>query len=429
MIAASIGGAGLQQTTHHRVVLPFYVYAALSFLLATALLFWHTDIANTHHFNPYTLAITHTMALGWGTMIILGASHQLVPVLIEGKLYSYRLAMLSFIFTALGIPLLVTAFYVFNTGWPMIGGAALINLGVLFYVINVCMSSFKSKLKNVHAWFIICASLWLLATVLVGLLLVCNFSHPIFPQHSVAYLSLHAHLGLVGWFLLLIIGVGSRLIPMFLISKYSNDKKLWQIFACINAGLLAFVVFQIVNVAAHWYYLPIAAILAGIVLFGIYCRKAYLVRIRKAVDEQMKTSLLSVMQMLLPLLVLFISLVLLPIPQVPRMAILYGFSIFFGWITAIILGMTFKTLPFIVWNKVYHQKAQHGRTPAPKDLFSEKIYHAMLLVYLTGFVLYIFGIIIASNALLLAGAAALLVAALLYVCNVFITLLHKPSAK
>jgi cbb3-type cytochrome oxidase subunit 1 len=68
-------------------------------------------IIQQHYFNPKTLAITHLMALGWGTMIILGASHQLLPVLIEGKLDSYLLALLSFIFAAAGIPLLVTGFY------------------------------------------------------------------------------------------------------------------------------------------------------------------------------------------------------------------------------------------------------------------------------------------------------------------------------
>ena len=41
-----------------------------------------------HYFSAHILAITHLMALGSGTMIILGASHQLVPVLIEGKLYN-----------------------------------------------------------------------------------------------------------------------------------------------------------------------------------------------------------------------------------------------------------------------------------------------------------------------------------------------------
>ena len=94
----------LQQTTSYKVVLPFYVYGALSFLLACVLLLINTSVLNQHYFHPKTLAITHLMALGWGTMVILGASHQLLPVLIEGKLSSSVLARWSFIFAALGIP-------------------------------------------------------------------------------------------------------------------------------------------------------------------------------------------------------------------------------------------------------------------------------------------------------------------------------------
>src|SRR5574338_310513 len=97
----------LVQNTTHKVVIPFYVYAALSFLAATILLFLSDNAFTQHYFHPRTLAITHTMALGWGTMIILGASHQLVPVLIEAKLYSNKLAYISFILAASGIPLLV----------------------------------------------------------------------------------------------------------------------------------------------------------------------------------------------------------------------------------------------------------------------------------------------------------------------------------
>ena len=97
---------GIQQTTSYKVVLPFYVFAAFSFLVATILLLIHSGIIHQHYFQPYTLAITHIMALGWGTMIILGASHQLLPVLIEGKLDSNFLAYLTFAFTATGIPFL-----------------------------------------------------------------------------------------------------------------------------------------------------------------------------------------------------------------------------------------------------------------------------------------------------------------------------------
>ncbi|HQW72175.1 MAG TPA: hypothetical protein PKZ91_10165, partial [Saprospiraceae bacterium] len=118
--------AGSIKNTSYKVVLPFYVYAACSFLVATIFLLTSTEAFTGHYFHPHILAITHTMALGWGTMIILGASHQLVPVLIESKLYSNILAYISFILAAIGIPLLVYGFYVFDMRWPAQWGGWLV---------------------------------------------------------------------------------------------------------------------------------------------------------------------------------------------------------------------------------------------------------------------------------------------------------------
>ncbi|TXH22706.1 MAG: cytochrome C oxidase subunit I [Chitinophagaceae bacterium] len=419
-------GPGLQQTTSYKVVLPFYVYGAISFLIASVLLFIHTDIVHHHYFQPQTLAITHIMALGWGTMIILGASHQLLPVLIEGKLNSTQLAAITFLFTAIGIPFLVIGFYTFKIGWILQTGAILINIGVLCYVINVFKSIYKSTKHDVHAWYMAAATLWLFTTTFFGLLLVFNFSTPILPDTSVAYLSIHAHLGLIGWFLLLVMGVGSRLIPMFLISKYTNDKSLWKIFILVNSSLISFLVFKLFSFASFYFYISLLLIFLAIILFANHCYQAHKVRIRKGVDEQMKISLLSVVQMVLPLVTVLIVLSFLPSDRYPNIAILYGFCIFFGWITAIILGMTFKTLPFIVWNKVYHKKAFKGKTPVPKDLFDEKVFNGMTIAYLIGFILFIIGIIFLNHIVLKIGAVALLIAAALYVFNTGITLLHQP---
>src|SRR5215831_2429031 len=134
---ATSNNSALSKTTTHKVVMPFYIYAALSFLVATALLFTSSETFTQHYFQPHTLAITHIMTLGWGTMIILGASHQLLPVLIEGKLFSNALAYLSFAFAAAGIPMLVCAFYTFTINLEAQYGAVLINAAIIAYVINV----------------------------------------------------------------------------------------------------------------------------------------------------------------------------------------------------------------------------------------------------------------------------------------------------
>ncbi len=418
----------LVKNTTYKVVLPFYAYAAISFLFATILLFFSASAFTQHYFHPNTLAITHCMALGWGTMMILGASHQLVPVLIEGKLYSNVLAYISFVFGAIGIPLLIYGFYFFNLGWPAQSGGILINAAVITYLLNLAVSMVKSKKENVHAVFIFTASLWLLLTTLLGLLLLYNFTAIILPKDSLHYLSLHAHIGIIGWFLLLVMGVGSRLIPMFLISKYNNTKLLWVIYGLVNGSLLSFILsFLFLNTTA-FYFIPVAAMLLAVLLFGYYCYSCYKQRIRKKVDEQMKITLTSVMMLLIPLIFLIIIIASLLLGTVnTKMVLLYGFVIFFGWITAIIFGMTFKTLPFIIWNKVYHLHAGLGKTPNPKDLFSSKIFIAMCFIYLFGFALFISGIYFAKIIILQAAAALLIVTALLYNWNVFKMFFHKSS--
>lgn len=418
----------IQKTTSYQVVLPFYIYAALSFMVACIMLFMFNDTFQYHHFNPKTLAITHTMALGWGTMIILGASYQLVPVLIEGKLYSDFMAYLSFVLTGIGIPLLVYGFYSFNMGWPLQFGGIMITLAILLYMANLGKSLFDSKTKNIHAVIVFTAIVWLIATTFLGLLLVYNFNIKILSQDSVRYLSIHAHIGIAGWFLQLVMGVGSRLIPMFLISKYTNQKLLWKIYAFINCGLLLYIIFDLLAVSTLLYYIPIGMLLFAIGSFIFYCKKAYDHRIRKNVDEEMKLSLLSVLMIGLPVLVLLVFILLVNFFSFSgNLANLYGFLIFFGWLTAIIMGMTFKTLPFIVWNKVYQNKASNQSTPNPKDLFNETIFKISAVSYLLGFILFSVGLIFTQKIILHTGALLLLASAISYNFNVIKIFLHKSQ--
>jgi len=420
--------AGSIKNTSYKVVLPFYVYAACSFLVATIFLLTSTEAFTGHYFHPHILAITHTMALGWGTMIILGASHQLVPVLIESKLYSNMLAYISFILAAIGIPLLVYGFYVFDMRWPAQWGGWLVVMALLAYMINIAVSMVKSKNESVHAVFVFTATAWLCFTAILGLAQVYNFTSILLPESSLHYLTLHAHAGIIGWFLLLIIGVASRLIPMFLISKYSNVRLLWWIYALINGALLIFVILFLYPGSEALLFIPVITVFIAISLFIYYCYWAYKKRIRKQVDEQVKLSLISVVMLLLPVLFLILVIVTLILTSGEQLNLIisYGFIIFFGWITAIIMGMTFKTLPFIVWNKVYHHLSGLGKTPSPKDLFNNPVFKIMAIAYLAGFILFTLGILFGNSIVLKLGAIFLLITAVLYNWNVLKVLMHKP---
>lgn len=416
------------KTTSPSAVTPFYGYAAISFLVAGILLFIYSSSFNGHYFHPKILAITHIMALGWGVMIILGASHQLIPVLIESSLFSVPLARLSLFLAGTGIPLLAYGFFVFSMGWEAQWGGILINSAIIAYLVNLVLSMRKSQSNNIHAIFVLTAAFWLLLTTLIGLALVYNFSYSFLSRDSLHYLPLHANIGIAGWFLLLVVGVATRLIPMFLISKYQRPRLLWSIYLLINAGMAGFVLNFLYLRQSGLYFLPVVMIGLSLILVGYYCYQCYRMRLRKKVDEQIKISLLAVAMMILPVILLIIIIGAMQLSGINnKLALLYGFVIFFGWLTAIILGMTFKTLPFIIWNKMHHSFAANEKTPSPKDLFSARIFTAMGIAYLPGFVLFCAGIALANTALLRSGSAFILLTAILYNWNVMKLIRYKPK--
>jgi hypothetical protein len=225
-------------------------------------------------------------------------------------------------------------------------------------------------------------------------------------------------------------GVGSRLIPLFLISKYHNPKILWSMYGLVNLGLILFIFNFLFFKASFLYLIAIAAILASIILFAWFCYKAYKDRLRKKVDDQVRISLLSILMMLIPIIFVAIILVLLfTSTEKPSLVLAYGFCIFFGWITAIIFGMTFKTLPFILWNKNYHDKAGIGKTPNPRELFDNKQFKIMTVFYLLGFILFVAGILCGVNFIMKIAAILLIVAAIFYNLNVFKMFFHKADIK
>lgn len=424
-----IAGVGLQKTTEPKAVVPFYAYAALALVAGTLMLFLDAHHISGHPFQPRILAIVHLMTVGWITMVILGASHQLLPVVIEGELDSLPLAYFSFVTTAVGIPFLVYGFYYFRLDWVLLTGGILINLGTLSYLLNVVLSVIKSKKKTVFVAFMMMASIWLFVTTFVGLLLAINFTHFILPGNSVEYLSLHAHLGIIGWFLLLAFGVGSRLIPMFMISKYTNEKLLWWVFSLIHIGLISFIIFQLFGIKSRAIFLSSIPVVLAIIFFAKFCHAAYKARFRRRLDDQMKMSMFAVFQALVPAASLIFLIIFWPATKHTNLMLLYGFVIFFGWLTALILGMTFKTLPFIIWNQVYSKRAKSTQALAPKDMFNEKVFKGMVYLYIFGFVIAAIAIIFSQTVILKIGAFALLLAAILYVTNVGLTIFHKAKEK
>jgi len=93
----------------------------------------------------------------------------------------------------------------------------------------------------------------------------------------------------------------------------------------------------------------------------------------------------------------------------------------------LIMGQTYKTLPFIIWLNVYRDKVGKGKTPFPKELYSERIAIAQLWSFTIGFVIFLIGVLIKNEIAVSAGGSTLLFSALLYNYNMLKIILHKPT--
>jgi hypothetical protein len=419
-----------QNAPSPKVVIPHYAFGGLTWLAVTLLIVFNPEAFTQHFFNPELLAITHLLVLGWITMIIFGALYQLLPVIMEVKLYSEPFAIASFIMLGMGTILLAFAFWQFSFGSIMFVAATFVILAVGLFVANVLFTARSSTKKVIERTFIVTSVIWLLFTVLAGLTLAINQVHPFLKTSQIELLKLHAHAGIVGWFIQLIIGVSSKLLPMFMVSHHVNTKKLTVAYYAINIGLIVGLVSLFLQMKSGIVISAIIIVL-GIFSYLSFIYEAYTKRVKKQLDIGMKQTAFSFLILVIPFFLIF-SLLFnfkflnnLTLP----LSVAYGSAIVIGFITSLVMGQTYKTLPFIVWLKVYRGRIGKVVLPLPKDLYSEKIAIAQLWLFAIGFVLLLIGISASIITILLSGAIVLLLSASLYNFNLFKIIFHKPKNK
>jgi len=415
-------GINVDNKSSFVLITAHYLTAAFSFLVATILILLSVPDFLGHYFNPKLLSITHLVAIGWGVLITMGALYQLLPVIVNAKLFSTKLAIASYIFLLLGTILLPFAFWTFSVGnLIQLAGLTLL-IGISLFIVNIFKTP-SPKNRPIEYDFILAACLWLLITTIIGLLMAFNFEYVFLPLEHLHYLTLHAHIGILGFFVSLIIGVSSKLIPMFLLSQTKNNLFLTYSFYLINSSILLILIdgFIFMNIGRIIFYA--ALFISGIIVYLVYIRTIFKNRIRKVLDVPMKKSMYSFVLFFVAILFYCITYFTeegkLKLRMINATALLF----FMGFITMLILGQTFKTLPFIVWLHKY--KDSKNRKVLPKDLYSDRLLTFQMLFFLIGFIVFLMGLVFSFTLLLYLGACMFVVTAILYCTNITKIIFHK----
>ena len=404
------------------VPLRYLVAAVLAFVLAAAGVVGLARELAGHYYHPRLAALTHTATLGWITLTIMGASYQLVPMVLERPIWSERLARWQFAALVAGVVGLVAHFYIAEFS-GMLWAAGVLAAGIVAHVVNMAAS-----LRGARPTF----TARLFALGLAGLALTLGFGVVLAVDRVVGLLpgagffpALHAHfhLALLGWVVPVVFGVAARVYPMFLLAGepagWPGRAQLWGLLLgvpLLTLGLLAS------PLLARLGALAVAAAVLGHAVWVLQIVRA---RRRPALDWGLRFVLTGT-ALLLPATALGLGLAF-DVLGGPRPALAYAVLALGGWVSLTIVGMMLKIVPFLVWYRVYAPEVGRGTVPTPGRLGRPAL-EGLAWWLLTGGVLGLAAALAAGHAAWIrAAGAALALGALAFVATLATALHHLSS--
>jgi hypothetical protein len=338
--------------------LTYLATAVAAFLLAALAVPWLAAELAGHYYHPRVLALTHTVTLGWITLTIMGASYQLIPIVLERPVWSERLARWQYAAFVTGAVGVVGHFFIAE--WlGFVWSAGLLALAVAAHVVNAALSVRGLPRWTFTARLVALALVGLSLTALLGAALGLDHARDVLPGQFFANLHAHVHLALLGWVLPMVIGVAARVYALFLLAPEPAGRgsavQLWGLVVGVPATVLGLALESRLALAGA---VAVAAAVAAHLAWIVGMVRA---RRRPALDWGLRFVLAGA-AFLPPATVLGLALAA-DVVSGPRWALAYAVLAFGGWASLTIAGMMLKIVPFLVWYRVYAPRV--GRGPVP----------------------------------------------------------------
>lgn len=380
---------------HFVAALFYFACGAIGLVLAAP------DLANGRFFIPRVVALVHLFTLGWIVLSIFGALCQFLPVAVGRSMRSVAVAHLSFGAQALGVACFVAALVV-GSRWLLLAGAFALSLAFVSFAINLVATLIPVRERPLTWWALAGAAVFLLVTPAYGVVLAFDL-HDGGLSDRFGVIGQHAHIAIVGFVLMVVVGVAHRLLPMFLLTHGASERPAWIALALLfsSATLLSVPYGGGVRVIAAG-----ALGCAGVVAFVVQAATFFKHRKRRAIDPGMRLAGAGVIG-------LSIAVVLAPFALTRGMSDLRLLTTYFvvllGAVSLFVAGHYYKIVPFLVWNHRYGPLLGKKKVPKVAELFSERVALVDAVLLVSGVVGLAIGTYVGSE--LLARVAAIVFAA------------------
>ena len=375
-----------------------FAAALVAFVAAQALMVAGYGYPGAPLRAPETLLLVHLVAIGWLSLLMMGALFQFVPVLVAKPLRDPALVLPSVLCVLCGLAFLLAGFLqmagAIEPGLPVLAwGGGLLVCGFSLSIWLLARTLWQARPLGLPARFVATGLASLAAAMALGLAFALALSGVVDLPFAVALdqraVPFHATAGIAGWLTFTAIGVTYRLLPMFMLSP-EGDRAISRAGWLLGSAALALVVVAAPAAAlAGAGERPVALVVvaaglcgcAAVALYGIDLAWLYRKRKRRAVELNIRASAGAFAALLLALLLL---LALAATGGLAEHAGALVYLVAFGWLSGLGLSQLYKIVPFLTWLECYGPVMGRKPTPRVQDLVVERRDTGWFVLYFLG---------------------------------------------
>ncbi len=406
-------GLAFEQAPPLSLPLRFFLTAPL-FLLGAAALILFTPDALASRRMPAAYALTHALTLGFLAMSMIGALMQMLPVVAGSPMPAQRLvALTTHVSLSAGTVALMAGFL--GAGAAAIDiGAALLALGFVAFLAAAAVSLARAA-GNATVNGIRFAALGLAVTASLGLTLALARTGLELPVAIQATSAAHVGFGLLGWVLLLVVGVAYQVVPMFQMTPpyppLLSRRLAGAVFALLALRAFAPLFAQPVVLALD------TGLAACVLLFAIATLRLQSRRRRKLPDITLDFWRLGMVSLIACVLAWLLAQIWPAWANSNAYPMLLGVLFLVGFAASVVAGMLYKIVPFLAWFHLQAQlRAKAGTIPNMKQMIDEKKMRWQFRLHLAALALLV-AAVAWPNALHIPSGIALALSSLLLWAN------------
>ncbi|WP_246032224.1 hypothetical protein [Sulfurimonas crateris] len=350
-------------------------------------------------------------------MTIFGAMAQLVPVVLEVGHFGVELFYAIWPLLAIGTIMMAFGFTSYPTFLPF--GGTIVLVAMMIFVMEIFLTIKKVKKFNLVISSILIANIFLLFGIIFGLVMALGYAGMVDVDIN-ALLKGHVFLVVIGYIVVIIMGLSVVLLPMFGLSHGFSKKPLEIAIFLVSISVIM-VVLSSLSASALLAYGGYILASAGLLIYFYFIYTIHKTRARKEIDIYAKSLLFAYFSLIASL---SLALIYFAVGYEPLL-LASAWMMFFGFFAFVITGHIYKIIPFLVWFERFSPLVGKQKVPMLADMLPARSSSAQLLFCALGVVVVATAILLQDGLVLKAGASFLLMGALALLRSVFYMINYK----